>query len=79
MVVCNHCVILISQFTLANACRTLRAHLSTAILRKIGSLEACEIRHMHDALFHALKIPGLGYVLLVHLQIHNFQCLKVLM
>lgn len=56
MVVCNHCVILISQFTLANACRTLRAHLSTAILRKIGSLEACEIRHMHDALFHTLKI-----------------------
>lgn len=70
MVVCSHCVILISQFTLANACRTLRAHLSTAILRKIGSLEACE-RHMHDALFHTLKTPGIWYDLLKHLQIHN--------
>lgn len=44
MVVCNHCVTLTSQLTLANACRTFRAHLSTAILRKIGSLEAYGIR-----------------------------------
>lgn len=40
-VVCNHCVSLVSQLTLANACRTFRAHLSTAILRKMGSFDAC--------------------------------------
>lgn len=39
-VVCNHCVSLVSQLMLANACRTFRAHLSTAILRKMGSLDA---------------------------------------
>ncbi len=31
-----------SQLMLARAWRTLRAHLSTAILRKTGSLQACE-------------------------------------
>lgn len=44
-VVCNHCVSLMSQLMLANACRTLRAHLSTAILRKMGSLEAYGKQH----------------------------------
>lgn len=56
MVLCSHCVILMSQFTLANACRTFRAHLSTAILRKIGSLEAYEIRQERKLSFTSLLV-----------------------
>lgn len=43
-VVCSHWISLVSQLTLARACRTRLAHLSTATRRSTGSLHACKTK-----------------------------------
>ena len=59
-VVCSHWISLVSQLTLARACRTLLAHLSTATRRSTGSLQAWQWKQREQSEGHLVSNWGWG-------------------